>query len=760
MQTHINGWVTDMELGAQTHFSQGWSTTLLTRAKELGVTDIRDAQPWGTVETTLGVYNFPKMYTDYMAKATAAGIGTLLTFTSTNTLFDSGLTPYTPAGRQAYADYIVAVLDKYGSTVEEVEILNEFNGDNFISGPAATNRPFYYTELLKVVYTTVKAAHPEVAVLGGAAHSVSTGYLEDLFELGALKYMDGIALHPYRNNPEHVDDELNHLNEVMARYGAVKPVYATEFGDEFADPAAAPDYLVKMVTMMSSAHVAESYWYALQDQAWFRNMGLYDASGAPKPAAAAFSFVQKELLPRGDAVQVEADNDRTLIYRFGEDTYVMWGAPRDISIAGNAAAYDTSGRQIALPTQLSMSPVIVKGDFTYQLGASPVLADSLLEYGEGAWDYLAKTSDGVMHDLGQVDWDWTSYTGSIWYKPLRINSDSIAPAGTGANPTQAVLRYTSHATQKAEITGFWDKNVEGDGVDLHILLNGKEIYQKLVTDRLDLKGLYVNLQQGDVLDFAVGPNQTVSGDSTSYHIQIVKYDGAEAGFSSAPKLIGTAGGDLLSGNARDETLIGGAGTNVLDGGAGVDTASYANAGSAVTVDLAREDFQAVNATTKDALVHIENLLGSNYGDTLSGNAGANRIDGGKGNDKLTGGEGADTLIGGAGGDTLTGGAGADTFVFKFANESTGTGASRDVILYFNAAEGDRIDLTGIDAKGGVAGDQPFTFVTWYTKKPGEVMVSAEGGGYVVKGDLNGDGASEFMIKVMSSTKLTAGDFIL
>jgi serralysin len=159
-------------------------------------------------------------------------------------------------------------------------------------------------------------------------------------------------------------------------------------------------------------------------------------------------------------------------------------------------------------------------------------------------------------------------------------------------------------------------------------------------------------------------------------------------------------------------------------------------------------------------VRIENLLGSNYGDTLSGNAAANRIDGGKGNDQLTGGDGADTLIGGAGGDTMTGGAGADTFVFKFVTESTGTGASRDLILDFNAGEGDRIDLTGIDARSSVAGDQPFTFVTWYTKKPGEVMVSAEGGGYVVKGDLNGDGASEFMIKVMSSTKLAAGDFIL
>lgn len=749
-----------MQLGVQTHFSQGWSLSLLDTAKALGVTEIRDAQPWSGVEKTPGAYDFPGAYTNYMAKADMLGIGSMLTFASTNTLFDSGLTPYTPEGRQAYADYIVAVLDRYGDIVQEVEIWNEFNADNFVSGPVTTDKPYYYTDLLKTVYATVKAAHPEVTILGGAAHSVATGYLEDLFEHGALEYMDGVALHPYRNAPEHVDDELQRLTAVMERFGGAKPVYATEFGAEFADPAAAPDYLVKMVTMLSSAHVAESYWYALQDQAWFRNMGLYETSGAPKPAAAAFEFAQKMLLPLGDAVQVETGDDLTLAYRFGENTYVMWGAPRGIDVIGEVTARDSSGRLIETPTQLSMSPVVLQGDFEYRLGESQVIADSLLGYGEGEWDYFARTSDGMMHPLGQVDWEWTSYTGSVWYKPLRINADSLSPAGTGANPIQAVSRYTAETPQKAEIVGSWSKAASGDGVDLHVLLNGKEIFNTLVTDAYDLRGLYVDLQVGDVLDFAVGPNQNVNGDITNYQLQILKYDGPEPAIRAAPKLVGTAGDDTLSGTARDETLIGGEGVNLMDGGEGTDTASYANAKAGVQVDLARDAFQAVNATTTDALVNIENLTGSAYADTLSGAAGDNRIDGAGGADSLSGGLGADTLIGGAGGDTLTGGEGADLFVFRFTADSTGTGAARDQILDFNRFEGDRIDISGIDARTSIAGDQPFTFVAWYAKRPGEVMVSPEAGGYVVKGDINGDGASEFMIKVMGPATPTVDDFIL
>ena len=747
-----------MQLGVQTHFSQGWSLSLLDKAKSLGVSEIRDAQPWSNVEKTPDVYTFPGAYTDYMAKSDALGIGTMLTFASTNTLFDSGLTPYTPEGRQAYADYIVAVLDKYGDIVQEVEIWNEFNAENFIQGPVTTDKPYYYTELLKTVYTTVKAAHPEVKVLGGAAHSVATGYLEDLFEHGALDYMDSVALHPYRNSPEHVDDELRHLNEAMARHGGVKPIYATEFGAEFTDPAAAPDYLVKMVTMLSSAHVAESYWYALQDQAWFRNMGLYETNGAAKPAAAAFELAQKVLLPLGDAAQVETGDDLTLVYRFGEDTYVMWGAPRDITIQGEATALDSRGQPSPVPTQISMSPVVVQGDFSYALGESRVIADSMLEYGEGEWGYFARTSDGMMHALGQVDWEWTSYTGSTWYRPLRINADSLSPAGTGANPIQAVSRFTAETAQKAEITGSWTKAAEGDGVDLHVLLNGREIFNTLVTGGYELKGLYVDLQAGDVLDFAVGPNQGVSGDVTNYQIQLLKYDGPEPAIRAAPKLIGTAGDDTLSGTARDETLIGGEGVNLLDGGEGVDTASYAGAKSSVAVDLSRADFQVVNARTTDALANVENLIGSPYADALIGDAGANRLEGGSGSDHLAGGAGGDTLIGGAGGDTLAGGEGADTFVFRFTADSAGSGSARDVILDWD--RGDRIDISNIDARTTIAGDQPFNFVTWYTRKPGELMVQAESGGYVVKGDINGDGASEFMIKVMGTTAPTVADFIL
>ncbi|NBZ86827.1 beta strand repeat-containing protein [Stagnihabitans tardus] len=98
-----------------------------------------------------------------------------------------------------------------------------------------------------------------------------------------------------------------------------------------------------------------------------------------------------------------------------------------------------------------------------------------------------------------------------------------------------------------------------------------------------------------------------------------------------------------TGNGLDNVLTGNAGANLLDGKAGRDTASYAQAGAAVTVSLAVAGAQVTGAGS-DTLINIENLTGSRFADRLTGDAGANVLDGGAGGDTMTGGEGGDTYI--------------------------------------------------------------------------------------------------------------------
>ena len=72
----------------------------------------------------------------------------------------------------------------------------------------------------------------------------------------------------------------------------------------------------------------------------------------------------------------------------------------------------------------------------------------------------------------------------------------------------------------------------------------------------------------------------------------------------------------------------------LDGRQATGTASYALAPGGVTVDLHINSPQETLGVGLDWLNSIENLVGSSFNDTLTGNAGANVLTGGLGNDKF------------------------------------------------------------------------------------------------------------------------------
>ncbi|MCD4531010.1 retention module-containing protein [Pseudomonas sp. C3-2018] len=147
-----------------------------------------------------------------------------------------------------------------------------------------------------------------------------------------------------------------------------------------------------------------------------------------------------------------------------------------------------------------------------------------------------------------------------------------------------------------------------------------------------------------------------------------------------------SGNNALHGGAGNDLLYSGAGNDLLDGGTGTDTASYAHATAAVTVNLGLLAAQNTLGAGTDTLNGIENLVGSNFNDTLTGDAGNNRIDGGLGHDVLNGGGGDDLLIGGLGNNTLTGGSGADTFQWQAGN------SGHDVITDFTPGV-DKLDLS-------------------------------------------------------------------
>ncbi|HSH97045.1 MAG: hypothetical protein ACAH07_11790 [Methylophilaceae bacterium] len=152
---------------------------------------------------------------------------------------------------------------------------------------------------------------------------------------------------------------------------------------------------------------------------------------------------------------------------------------------------------------------------------------------------------------------------------------------------------------------------------------------------------------------------TVSGDAIGdVYNSIENLDGS----ANNDTLIGDANNNILTGNDGDDVLEGMGGSDVLDGGTGTNTASYADASTAVTASL--DTGIGVNNSgdaAGDTYINIQNLLGSAFADVLIGDGNNNTLTGGNGNDTLEGRGGADSLVGGAGTDTASYAHASETF---------------------------------------------------------------------------------------------------
>lgn len=193
------------------------------------------------------------------------------------------------------------------------------------------------------------------------------------------------------------------------------------------------------------------------------------------------------------------------------------------------------------------------------------------------------------------------------------------------------------------------------------------------------------------------------------------------GNAGANTIQGNTGNNRLTGNAGADTLRGGAGLDTLDGGLGNDL-----------------------------------LQGDQGNDLLIGLDGNDRLLGGAGNDNLQGGAGIDTLVGGVGTDVLWGGAQADVFVFTSPGESR-PGLQRDRIGDFVSGLDD-LDLRGIDANAGVAGNQAFRLTA--NQAAHAVWAVDSGANTLLRGDVNGDGNADFEILLLGVSSLTAQDLML
>lgn len=133
-------------------------------------------------------------------------------------------------------------------------------------------------------------------------------------------------------------------------------------------------------------------------------------------------------------------------------------------------------------------------------------------------------------------------------------------------------------------------------------------------------------------------------------------------------------------------------TDVFNGGGGSDTVSYHQSADGVVVDLDynglgagighRQGQDAYNWTPytkyeRDELISIENVVGSDHNDIITGDAYANVLIGRGGDDFMRGGTNHDTIHGGLGEDTIKGDAHNDVLHGNGGNDQIYGGSGHD-----------------------------------------------------------------------------------
>jgi len=286
---------------------------------------------------------------------------------------------------------------------------------------------------------------------------------------------------------------------------------------------------------------------------------------------------------------------------------------------------------------------------------------------------------------------------------LLFDWESFAADSTTTFTTGGFARTSSGFTLTVSVSGIQELRLSyGDGADT--------IFASDFAAAIN-----VTTNGGD--DFVIGTNQSDSiftGAGNDY----LDGRGGDDSLSADEQFV--AGNDIIYGGAGDDFLYGGLGNDELHGGRGFDTAAEELAVGTFIVRRQRlnvdgfltnnhqiesffingsegDDF--IDASLADGRCFLsgaggnDNIIGSNYDDSLEG---------GEGNDTLTGRDGDDQIYGGNGNDLVDAGAGKDSVIGDAGNDNLNAGGGQD---YVRGGDGDdRLDGgAGNDDLNGEAG---------------------------------------------------------
>ncbi|MCC3862316.1 Ig-like domain-containing protein [Pseudemcibacter aquimaris] len=321
------------------------------------------------------------------------------------------------------------------------------------------------------------------------------------------------------------------------------------------------------------------------------------------------------------------------------------GGRGQVSISGDKINFDTAGDFNSLNFGQSIN-VTVKY----------VTIDGYGGYAEGT---LTVRVDGLNDD-----------------EVITINNFTETSSNLFEVTTDAAATYNNVYSYSNTIVLGWtysDNIIMGSGDDIVIGYDGADILdggfgQDLISYFYSDAAVNVNLTTG------TGSGGTAAGDRLSNFegLEGGDYNDTLTGDENDNWFFGGLGSDKIYGLGGNDRVEGGVGRDTLDGGDGIDLLSYYYSASGVTINLSTGGVSGGDAEG-DIISNFEDVNGSQFADTLTGDDNDNYFIGNEGKDTLSGLGGSDKFIiyetDGSVEDIIDGGAGFDGLFF-YGNSDT------------------------------------------------------------------------------------------
>ncbi|HWD91517.1 MAG TPA: cellulase family glycosylhydrolase [Verrucomicrobiae bacterium] len=328
---------------------------------------------WESIETKKGQYDW-SAYDELTANLERRGVRPYYILDYSNPLYEeigSGknpingkvetarMSPQHPESVAAFARFAAAATEHFHGRHVIWEIWNEPNGSFWELKPDVRQ----YTTLALETCKAIRRADPQATIVAPATSGFQWDFMEAFLKSGALEFIDGVSVHPYRSPrqpPESAAGEYRRLRELIERYAPTEakkkiPIISGEWGYSSNTKGVSPEtqaaFLVRQQLSNLLLGVPISIWYDWKNDGSDpneneHNFGTVTPDLHPKPAYLAVQTLTREL--SGYRISQRFDTGNT-----NDFVLVLTNAPGETKLAAWT-------RAAAHPMTLTLQPTSLK----------------------------------------------------------------------------------------------------------------------------------------------------------------------------------------------------------------------------------------------------------------------------------------------------------------------------------------------------------------------------------------------------------------